>query len=212
MPIIDINKRRIEMKVADLICEDNAQVLSQAGTDLSASQKLKEVLIEENILADAEWIFLAWPNLKKASLMLCDMLVRELNLDDKSILCITMRDAVIVYKQSVAMKEPDLISSIKFLQVLSNSAFHIQKIVLYTFSDQGDVMHWPYFSISISKWIKKLNRRAFYVGKAPPASLESIYGGHIILSSKIFSQQDLGRLSFNVSNVEHKKLLIEQNL
>lgn len=157
---------------------------------------LKSILNKSNLVDRADVIFHAWPNLEKSSILFCEMLGLEFPGAGMPLIEQVIGKAFAAYIASASSCEPEVVSMVKYLAVLSNAAYEIQKFIVYAIDAKGGVVTWVNFSMPISKWARLNKLDSFFIGLGVQPNFETLIGGHILFSTKIMSQSDLGRMNF----------------
>lgn len=188
----DVRRKKLLMNYSS---QEKKTVLLR-DIDVRGETLLKQILVKKTLTQKAELIFNTWPNLKQSSILFCEMLSIEFPSANGSLIEQVICQAFEVYLNSAKACEPDLMSMVKYLNVLSNSAFEVQKFVVFSFDAKGKIVTWSNFSMPISKWARFNKFDTFYIGQSVQQPFESLLGGHILFSTKIMSQSDLGKLSF----------------
>lgn len=172
----------------------DTQIIRSSNLDIGGPSILRSIIKDHNLLQNSDRIFFAWFNLRNASAALCDMLGRDLQHEGMPIADKILMDAIEVYMTSVKNKEAELKSVVRYLSVLSDAAFIVQKYSVFTIDENGKKIIWPYFTQSIRKWLKQNKVSTYYVCPVDPPSTDTLIGNHILMSARIMTPNDLGKL------------------
>lgn len=156
---------------------------------------LKQVIESLGLSEDEKIVFHTWENLERACVKLCTLISRAYPGKHKPLLDEVICDAFEVYSCSSSNREPDICSMVRFLNVLADASYSVQKHTVYVLDDLGNPVTWPVYSCSLQQWAESLKATEIHFSPASEIPSETLVGGRTLLSSKIMSMNDLGRLA-----------------
>jgi hypothetical protein len=155
----------------------------------------RQVIDSLKLFKEKEVIFHTWENLEIACIKLCALITREFPGKNGPLLDEIIESAFDVYRRSSLNKESDIYSMVRFLNVLADASFSIQRTSVYYIAKNGQLVIWPCFSSPIKVWADKNRVDEIYLSPIASSSGETLAGGRILLSSMIMSMNDLGQLA-----------------
>lgn len=191
LSLSDVKRNRAKLE----LLMPETKIIHTSNSDISGASILRMALKDNNLLKDSDLIFFSWFNLRTASSRLCEMIGRDLMHDGAPIIDRVLIDAIDVYKASVKNREADIKSMVRFLIVLSDAAFIVQKYGIFFINDRGERVAWPYFSTPFPKWLRQNREATFYMQPLDDVSTDTIIGNHILLCSRIMTPNDLGKVA-----------------
>jgi hypothetical protein len=181
-------------RVKDDLTKAGQATIAVEQLDRFAEQTLKNVLKNIGLHDEMKIIFHAWTNLEAASSRLCGLITMQYPGKTGPLLEEIFRAAYDVYEQSILAREPEVFNMVRYLTVLADSSYAIQRTDVFALNAKDKPENWPFFSQPLQVWAKKIGAKEIYFVPAPEPSIDAIVGGRNYLCAHIMSMNDIGKL------------------